>query len=121
MTELARYLSGTAKILLRNTLEKLATQQRDSEHYVARVYQALMLAHDAGFRTGVAIEFTDASAHVVEAVIQLPTDIVTFRMPFFLGTIATRTEETQAKAIQQFLAEPPMRGVMDGAPTDPIT
>lgn len=111
MTEPARFLPLTAAMLLRITLEKLATQQPGTEHYSARVYQALLMAHDAGFKTGVAIEFTDGGAHVVIAVIQLPTDIITFRMPFFLGTIEGHTAETRTKAIKSYLSDDPLRKI----------
>lgn len=111
MSEPARYLPISAAILLRVTLEKLAGQEIGSEHYTSRVYQALMMANDAGFKTGVAVESTSEGTNVVTAVIQLPSDIVTFRMPFFLGTIHGHTRETDVKAIQSYLDTDPTAGI----------
>jgi hypothetical protein len=116
MTEPARFLSGTAEVLLRMTLDKLSKQKPGSDHYVARVYQALLMAHDAGFKTGVAIEFIDAAEHQVIAVIQLPHGIATFRMEMFVDAANIPSLENRDDVIERFLAVHPDMVGMRGDP-----
>lgn len=116
MTEMARYLSGTAGILLRNTLEKLQQQGEGSEHYTARLYQALMLAYDAGFPCGIRARGLNDGDASIWLVIKLPTGKVFFELDTLDDVNDLPTASEQLQHIQDFCSMP---GNVPGIPTDP--
>lgn len=106
------YLKDSAQNLLRLTLAALTKMPVGRGEYRTRVYQALMLASQLGYQTGVAEGMTDKGAPIIDAVINLPTGMVRFRMPYYLGAGEYQDPAIQAIVIGEFLASP----VTAGAP-----
>jgi len=107
------FLRGNAQKLLCLTLAAIEKEPGPHGAYKSRVYQIMMLASDLGYQTGFIQMLTDSGAPVITAVIHLPTGIIMFRMPWFLGAIGKHDAPQQKAAITEYLALP----ITGGAPT----
>lgn len=106
------FLKGNAQRLLAITLADIGDRPQRHSQYVSRVYQCMTLATDLGYQTGFIQMLADSGAPVITAVIHLPTGIIRFRVPWFLGALGVQGPEEQSAAIREYVALP----ITGGAP-----
>ena len=87
------------------SLAQLTREPFGRGKYRGLVYSALLSANTIGYNTGVALVKTDGDASVVDAVIALPTDVVKFRLPWFIGSLAGGSPELETRAITEYLSQ----------------
>lgn len=91
-------------ILLQHTMESLLHQSPGTEHYETRIFQALMLAGDCGFRRGIVTGPIVAGHFPAYAVIELPEGEVIFGIPRYEPAFVLPTPERQDERMRAFIA-----------------